>query len=148
MRRTLSKFGLPFEKAKNYSSFNFLAENLEKLSIPLEPHHKAQSSEIFLSFQPKIIRAVIFYLLPNPAETPYLSVRDGKLFNAVRLVEFRPSCSSHLFGVVSSRAAQTAFAPELSKAITFCLRSYPGEISHSNLPNRELSNDLWDVVVR
>ena len=26
----------------------------------------------------------------NPAETPYLSVRDGKLSNAVRLVEFRP----------------------------------------------------------
>ena len=31
MRRTLAKFGLPFEKAKNYSSFNILAENLEKL---------------------------------------------------------------------------------------------------------------------
>ena len=26
----LAKFGLPFGKAKNYSSFNFLAENLEK----------------------------------------------------------------------------------------------------------------------
>ena len=34
----------------------------EKLSIPLEPHHKALSSQIFLSFQPKIKRAVIFYL--------------------------------------------------------------------------------------
>ena len=30
----------------------------------------------------------------------------------------------------------------------FCFRSYPGEISHSNSPNRELSNDLSDVVVR
>ena len=30
----------------------------------------------------------------------------------------------------------------------FCLRSYPGKISHSNSPNRELSNDLSDVVVR
>ena len=30
MRRTLAKFVLPFEKAKNYSSFNFLAEYLEK----------------------------------------------------------------------------------------------------------------------
>ena len=49
----------------------------EKLSIPLEPHHKAQSSEIFLSFRQKIKRAVIFYLLGNPAETPYFSVRDG-----------------------------------------------------------------------
>ena len=33
---------------------------------------------------------MIFYLLANPAETPYLSVRDGKLSNAVRLLEFRP----------------------------------------------------------
>ena len=62
----------------------------ENLSIPLEPHHKAQSSEIFLRFRQKIKRAVIFYLLGNPAETPYLSVRDGKLSNTVRLVEFRP----------------------------------------------------------
>ena len=30
----------------------------------------------------------------------------------------------------------------------FFLRSYPVEISHSNSPNRELSNDLSDVVVR
>ena len=30
----------------------------------------------------------------------------------------------------------------------FYFRSYPGEISHSNSPNRELSNDLSDVVVR
>ena len=43
----------------------------------------------------------------------------------------------------------TAFVPELSKAITFfCLRSYPGEISHSNSPKGELSNDISDVVVR
>ena len=51
----------------------------EKLSMPLEPHHKAQSSEIFLSFMQKIKRAVLFYLLGNVAETPYLTVRDGKL---------------------------------------------------------------------
>ena len=31
----------------------------------------------------------------------------------------RKSCSSHLFGVFPSRAAQTAFAQDLSKAITF-----------------------------
>ena len=51
----------------------------EKLSILPEAHHNAQSSEIFLSFPPIIERAVIFYLLGNPAETLYLSVRDGKL---------------------------------------------------------------------
>ena len=87
----------------------------------------------------------------NPAETAYLSVRDGKLSNAVRLVEFwrRKVAVLTFFGVVPSLADQTAFVPELSKAITFfCLRSYPGEISHSNSPNRGLSNDLSDVVVR
>ena len=30
MRRTLAEFGLPIEKAEYYSSFNFLAEYLEK----------------------------------------------------------------------------------------------------------------------
>ena len=52
----------------------------------------------------------------------------------------KKSGSSHLFGVVQSWAAQTAFVPELSKAITFYLTSYPGEILHSNSANRELSN--------
>ena len=32
----------------------------------------------------------MFYLLGSPAETAYLSVRDGKLSYAVLLVEFRP----------------------------------------------------------
>ena len=58
------------------------------------------------------------------------------------LIPAKKSCSSHFFGVVPSRAAQTAYVPELSKGVTFCLRSYPCEISHSNSPNRELSNDL------
>ena len=49
----------------------------EKLSIPVELYLNAQSSQIFLSFRPKIERAVIFYLLPNPAQTTYLSVWDG-----------------------------------------------------------------------
>ena len=43
----------------------------------------------FSVFRPKIQRPVIFYLLGNPAETAYLSVRDGKLSKAVRLLEFR-----------------------------------------------------------
>ena len=30
----------------------------------------------------------------------------------------------------------------------FCLMSYPGEISHSDSANRELSNDVLPVVVR
>ena len=60
----------------------------------------------------------------------------------------KKSCSSHLFGVVPSRAAQTDFVQELSKAITFLLRSNPGEISHSNSANRELSNDVSDLVLR
>ena len=112
--------------------------------------NKGQWSEIFLSFQQKIKRAVIFYQRANPAETPYLSVRDGELSNAIRLVELRPRkvAVNTFLGVVPSRAAQTAFVSELSKAITFCLSSYPGEISHPNSPNRELSNDISDVVLR
>ena len=51
------------------------------------------------------------------------------------------SSSSHLLGVVQSWATQAAFVPELAKAITFSLRFYPGEISHSNSPNLELSNN-------
>ena len=50
--------------------------------------------------------------------------------------------------MVLSQYGQTAFAPELSKAITFCFRSYHGEISHQKSPIWELSNDLSDVVVR
>ena len=89
--------------------------------------------------------------MANPAETAYFSVRDGRLSYAVRLVEFWPrKVAVHTFLGWSQAGmyAQTAFAPELSNAITLCLRSYPGEISHSNSPNRELSNDLSDVVVR
>ena len=60
----------------------------------------------------------------------------------------KKSGSSHLLGVVPSQAAQTAFMLELSKAITFCLTSYPGEISHSNSANRELSNGISVMELR
>ena len=60
----------------------------------------------------------------------------------------KKSGPSHLFGVVPSQAALTGFGPELSKAITFCLTSYPGENSHSNSANRELSNDVLVVELR
>ena len=90
----------------------------EKLSIPLEAHHKAQLSKIFL-FSAKKLRAKIVYLLANAAETAYFSVRDGELKNAVRLVKFRRrKVAVHTcLGVVPSRAAQTAIVPELWKAI-------------------------------
>ena len=75
----------------------------------------------FSVFSQKIKRAVISYLSANPAETAYLSRQDEELSNGVRLVEFRRrKVAVHtFFGVVPSRAAQTAFASELSKAITF-----------------------------
>ena len=41
-----------------------------KLSIPLEAHHKAQSSEFFSKFSAKKLKELyFFYLLANPAET-------------------------------------------------------------------------------
>ena len=54
----------------------------------------------------------------------------------------KKSCGSHLFEVGQGEADKTALVQELSKAITFCLRSYPGEISHANSASQELSNDL------
>ena len=54
----------------------------------------------------------------------------------------KKSCGSHLLGVGPGEADKTALVQELSKALFFCLRSYPGEISHSNSANRELSNDV------
>ena len=60
----------------------------------------------------------------------------------------RKSGSSHIFGVGPGEADDTAFMPELSKAITFYLRSNPGEISHSNYSKRELSNDVSLLEVR
>ena len=89
--------------------------------------------------------------MANPAETAYLIKRPrSRAFERRRVCQIpaKKSCSSHLFGVVPNLSAQAAFMPELSKAITFFLRSYPGETSHSNSPNRELSNDVSDAVVR
>ena len=54
----------------------------------------------------------------------------------------KKSCGSHLFGVCPGEADKTALVQELSKAITFCVRSYPGKISYSNSAKRELSNDV------
>ena len=48
----------------------------------------------------------------------------------------KPSCSDGLFTWT------------IESHNFFCLSSYPGEISHSNSPNRGLSNDILDLVVR
>ena len=68
-----------------------MAENLEKFRSTEHYGAALEGSTIFLSFQPKNEKCCnFFHLLGNPAETPYLSVRDGKLSNAVWLVEVRP----------------------------------------------------------
>ena len=95
----------------------------EKLSIPLEAHHKAQLSEIFL-FSGKNLKEQYFLSFGQSCwncifKRPRL--RAFKRRTACQIAAEK-SCSSHLFVVVPSRAAQTAFAPELSKAIIFCLR--------------------------
>ena len=90
------------------------------MSIPLEAHRKAQSSEIFVFWQ-KIKRAVISYLLANPAETAFLSFRDEELSNHAWLVQVRQGkVVVHTFlGMAQARLIKTAFVQELSKAITF-----------------------------
>ena len=53
----------------------------------------------FAKFSAKKLKKLFFYLLANPAETAYLSVRDGELFKrrmACR-IPAKKSYSSHLF---------------------------------------------------
>ena len=121
----------------------------EKLSIPLEAHHKAQSSEIFV-FRQKLKSCKFLYLLANPAETTYLSVRDRELSNAVRLVKFRRrKVAVHTFlGCSQAGLLRRPSRWNYRKPSLFCLRSYPGEILHSNWPNLGLSNDISVLVMR
>ena len=93
----------------------------EKLLIPLEAHHVGSSSEIVLSFHAKKEELLFLYLLAHPAETAFLSFRGRELSNDVWLVQVRPrKVVVHIFlGVVTAQADQTAFVPELSKAVTF-----------------------------
>ena len=63
-----------------------------------------------------------------------VQVRRWKV--AVRTFLPKPGCSDRVgAGIIKSHNF-------------FCLRSFPDEISHSNSPNREVSNDVSDVVVR
>ena len=54
----------------------------------------------------------------------------------------KKSRGSHLLWVGPDEADKTALVQELSKAITFFVLSYTGELSHSNSAKRELSNDV------
>ena len=121
--------------------------DLEKLSIPLEVHHKAQLSEIVLSFQAK---SCIFYLLANPAETIYLSVRVGQLSNAIPPVKlWRRIVAVHTFlGWFKARLLRRTLCRNYRKPKLFCRRSYPGEISHSKSAHWGLSNGVSDLVLR
>ena len=55
------------------------------------------------------------------------------------------SGSSHLLWVVAGHCLRAGI---IEINIVFCLTSYPGEISHSNSANRELSNGLSVVELR
>ena len=56
-------------------------------------------AKLFQVFRQKIERTVIVLSFGQSCSTPYLGVRDGKLPNAVRLVEFRPrKVAGHTFG--------------------------------------------------
>ena len=86
--------------------------------------------------------------MANPAETAYFSFQDRQLSNNVSLFLVWPrKVVVHTFlGFAQARL----IVQELSKAITFCLTSYPGEISYPKSANRELSNDvsLLEVLPR
>ena len=70
-------------------------------------------------------------------QTPYSLSNSGE--EKLQFTPFwggsKPGCSDSLrAGIIES--------------LNFCLWSYPGDISHLNSPNEELSNDISDVVVR
>ena len=91
----------------------------EKLSIPLEAHHKALSREIFLSF---LAKKLIFYLLANPTETAYLNVRDRGLSKDIWLVIGQPGkVAVHTFLGWSKARLLSQRSCRNSKAITFLL---------------------------
>ena len=63
----------------------------------------------------------------------------------------KKSCGSHLFGVGPGEADKDRLSAGIIESHNFfCLRSYPGEISHLNSAKRELSNDvsLLEVLLR
>ena len=73
--------------------------DLEKLSIPLDAHHKAQLSDIFQVFSQKIKRAVIFLSFGQSCwncifKRPRLRAFYGR---TACLIPAKKSCSSHLF---------------------------------------------------
>ena len=77
-------------------------------------------AKFFQVFRRKIKRAVFFYLLANSVETAYLTSEMDSFLTPYGLsnsgkekLQFTP------FGGFPSPAAQAAFAPDLSKAITF-----------------------------
>ena len=70
--------------------------------------------------------------------TPFGLSNSGK-----EKLHFTPS-----WGVLKPCRANSLRAGFIVSHNFFCLRSYPGEISHSNSPNRELSNDISVLVMR
>ena len=91
----------------------------EKLSIPLEPHDKAQSSTNIV-FGQKLGKAVFLSFGQSCRNCTFKLLRSRAFQRRMAYpIARKKSGSSHVFGVLPSRAAQTAFVPELSKAITF-----------------------------
>ena len=85
-------------------------------------HHKAQSSDIFLSFQgKKIKRAVIFLSFGQSCWNCILKLPTSRAFEQRMTCpsEAKKSCGSHLLGVGPGEADKIALVQELSKAITF-----------------------------
>ena len=93
----------------------------EKLSIPLGAHHKAQSSDIFLSFQAKNYKSFNFFSFRQSCWNCIFKLPTSRAFEQRMTCPraARKSCGSHLFGVGPGEADKTALVQELLKAITF-----------------------------
>ena len=94
----------------------------ENLSIPLEAHHKAQLSDIFLSFPgKKSKRAVIFLFFGQSCWNCIFKLLGWTAFEQCKTCPSaaKKGCGSHLFGVGPSEADKIALVQELSKATSF-----------------------------
>ena len=107
----------------------------EKLSIPLEVHHKAQLSENFLSFPAKNWKSCNFLSF---GQSCWNCIFKRPRWRALKrrmacLIPAKKSCSSHLFGGGPKPGCSNRLCTGIIESHNlFCLRSYLGEISHSS----------------
>ena len=123
LRPVLPKMHISNQLIPSYSrDYGWWRCGKENLSIPPEAHPKAQSSDVFLSFQAKKLkRAVIFWGFGQSCWNCRFKLPRSTAFERRMTCPSaaKKSCGSHRFVVGPGGAGKTALEQALSKAITF-----------------------------